>query len=94
MLLLLRDRHGKLNSLTRVLLRMLALLVLVLLREEEVRLGGAIGLPKGGHGYRQRVFRAAPSLAAGSRRDVGSVLALARRRVNQLSAAALLLLGT
>ena len=92
---LLRDRHGKLNSLTRVLLRMLlALLVLLLLREEEVRLGGAIGLPKGGHGYRKRVFRAAPSLAAGSRRDVGSVLALARRRVKQLSPAALLLLGT
>jgi len=78
MLLLREARHGKLDSLTRVLLRMmLALLVLLLLREEEVRLGGAIGLPKGGHGYRQRVFRAAPSLAAGSRRDVGSVLALA-----------------
>ena len=76
-----------------MLLRVL-LITLLLLREEEVRLGGAIGLPKGGHGYRKRVFRAAPSLAAGSRRDVGSVLALARRRVNQLSAAALLLLGT
>ena len=36
------------NSLTRVLLRVLR--ILLLLREEEVRLGGAIGLPKGGHG--------------------------------------------
>ena len=69
-----------------MLLRVL-LIALLLLREEEVRLGGAIGLPKGGHGYCERLFR-----AAGSRRDVGSVLALARR-VNQLSPA-LLLLGT
>ena len=46
-----------------MLLRVL-LVTLLLLREEEVRLGGAIGLPKGGHGYRKRVFRAAPSLAA------------------------------
>jgi hypothetical protein len=36
------------TELTRVLLRVLR--VLLLLREEEVRLGGAIGLPKGGHG--------------------------------------------
>ena len=48
-------RQTKLNSLTRVLLRMLRMLallvlLLLLLREEEVRLGGAIGLPKGGHG--------------------------------------------
>ena len=54
--------HGTADELTRMLLRVLC--VLLLLREEEVRLGGAIGLPKGGHGYRKRVFRAAPSLAA------------------------------
>lgn len=40
--------HGTADELTRMLLRVLR--VLLLLREEEVRLGGAIGLPKGGHG--------------------------------------------
>lgn len=48
-----------------MLLRVLLVVLLLLLREEEVRLGGAIGLPKGGHGYCERLFRAAPSLAAG-----------------------------
>ena len=66
----------------RQLTWMLLLLLLSLLLsfgEEEVRLGGAIRLPKGGHGYLSL-------RAAGSRRDVGSVLALARQDVvNQQS---------
>jgi hypothetical protein len=33
------------------MLLLMLLLVLLLLGEEEVRLGGAIRLPKGGHGY-------------------------------------------